>query len=131
MVLVITGTIIDCLSKNSSCTLFTFFRCFSYIQNSIKLFHIVPYKEMSLVQHRLSFLYGIRTILMIWILLLHSCALIPSSAIMKVSLLARFPHQFISIFEVQDPVSNFISNGTFPVEAFFLIRSVVYRFFLF
>ena len=126
MALVITGTIVDCLISNSSWTLFTILRCFSYIQNSAKLFRIVPYEEMSSVQHRLSFLHGVRTILMIWILVGHSCALIPSVVTMKVSMVARFPHHFISVYQLQEPMGNFISNGNFAVEAFFMIRLVVY-----
>ena len=79
-------------------------------------------KNVNNIEHKFSYLHGIRTILLLWILAAHAVSLIPTSIIMPVSLLSRHPHDMVQMAKNNGIFGNFFNNGTLAVEAFFLIR---------
>lgn len=131
IVLVMLGTGCDLLCASSQpkthewsflCTL----KCFSLARNTRVVFHIrhsdLYRKSSHRIEHRFTYLHGVRTLFIVWIIIAHSCSLMPTSITMPFSFIARHPHDMIQMFERNQTFGNFLNSGTLAVEAFFLIR---------
>lgn len=134
-------------SKNQESTFaVSFLLCFSVVRSTAVLFRRSPGHQQKVsrskdhhdnekadddddevnnynkIEHRLSFLHGVRAALVAWIVTAHSIALLPASIAMPVAMLARHPHDMIALAAKNGLLSTFFNNGTLAVEAFFLIR---------
>jgi len=107
--------------------------CFSVTRNTSILFGLASHSDkgasssaandnaVKSIEQRFSFLHGFRVILITWINVSHSVSMIPASIMMPVAMLSRHPHDMLQLSENNGLLGNFFVNGTFAVEAFFLI----------
>lgn len=140
--LMLLGTVVDAISSSSEkeftpngLSFTSVLICFSVIRSTTILFGLKSQsqatenavsvkKEPDNIEKRFAYLHGVRSILILWIIVAHSSSLMPASIIMPVAVISRHPHDIMQMTENNGILGVFFSNGTLAVEAFFLIRFV-------
>ena len=127
-IFVFVGTVCDVLFFDNpghhSIGTLSILSCFSLIRNTRIVFHTksVQCSKGISIEQRFTYLHGVRTLFIIWIIMAHCCSLMPASITMPFSFIARYPHDMIQMFQKNRTFGNFLNNGTLAVEAFFVIR---------
>ena len=138
-ILTILGTSYDLLIEDKTTktlsTIHSILVCFSIIRNTSILCANRPTrkpvasdkseKQSISIECRLSHLHGLRALLITWIMVSHSCALMPASIVMPISMVERHPHDMLMLAKGTSLLSNFFNNSTLAVEAFFFISGLL------